>query len=156
MSTQTSLSEFTFYTSQSWAPNYSSLLAFKRMTKLEIQFSCFTDCSSTVDYDVIIDLAQAMPELEILQLDKQPHQAVRGVIFKGLIALTLRYPLGLSKLHVYFQANRSAEAISTTEPSSPSKPAVVTPQMNCALTDLQVGETPISESSALVVGLILL
>jgi len=154
-SVQTSLSEFCFQTSQSWVPNYPSLFAFTQMAKLEIQFSCLTGCSSTVDDDIVINLAQAMPRLEILQLGKQPCRAVRGITFKGLITLALHCPR-LSKLRVHFQANKLAEATSTTEPPSIPDPTTVIPQTNCALTYLQVGETPISESSALVVGLTLL
>lgn len=71
-SAQTLLSEFSFCTSQLWTPDRSSLLAFKRMTKLETEFSCHSSCSSTADDDIIINLAQAMPKLEILQLDDQP------------------------------------------------------------------------------------
>jgi len=125
------------------------------MTSLEIEFSCYINCSSNVDDDIVIDLAQAMPKLEILQLGRHPCRAVRGVTFKGLIALALHCPQ-LSKLRVHFQANRLAEATSITEPPSTPDPTAVIPQTNCALTDLQVGETPISESSVLAVGLTLL
>lgn len=155
ISAQNTLSEFRFCTSQSWSPNYSSLLVFKQMTKLEIEFSCHTGCSSTVDDDIVIDLAQAMPELELLRLGKQPCHTVGGVTFRGLVVLALRCAR-LSKLHVHLQANRLAEATSRTEPPSTSAPTAVIPQTNCALTDLQVGETPISESATLVVGLTLL
>ena len=46
---QTSLFELTLCTSQPWIPNYSSLLAFRRMKKLDIRFSCHGGCPSTVD-----------------------------------------------------------------------------------------------------------
>jgi len=154
-SAQTSLSEFSFCTSQSWTPNYSSLLAFKQMTKLEIEFSCYGGCSSRVGDDIIINLAQAMPELEILQLGNQPCKAVTGVTFKGLIVLALRCPR-LSKLRVHLQANKLAEATSRIGPLFPSEPTAVIPQTNCALTDLQVGETPISGPATLAVSLTLL
>jgi len=148
------LSKFNFYTSQSWAPNYASLLAFKQMAYLEIEFSCYNGCSSRVDDNTVINLAQAMPQLEILQLGKQPCRTAGGVTFKGLITLALRCPR-LSKLRVHFQANRLAEVTSATPPF-PSKPTAVISQTNSALTDLQVGETPISGPAVLGVGLTLL
>ena len=88
-SAQTSLSESSFCTSQPWAPNYSSLLTFKQMTKLKIESSCHSSCSSTVDDDIDINLAQAMPKLEILQPGNQPRQTIRGVAFRELIVLAL-------------------------------------------------------------------
>lgn len=149
------LSEFNFYTSQPWTPNYSSLLIFKQMKKLEIEFSCSYGCRSAADDEVVINLAKAMPELEVLQLGKQPCRVSRGVTFKGLIVLALCCPR-LSKLCVHFQANELAEAMSRSGPPSPSGPTAIAPQTNCALTDLQVGETPISNSATLAVGLTLL
>ena len=88
-SAQTSLSESSFVTSQPWVPNYSSSLAFKQMAKLEIEFSCYSGCSLMVNDDIIINLAQAMPKLEILQLGNQPRQTIRGVAFRELIVLAL-------------------------------------------------------------------
>ena len=110
-SAQTSLSGFSFCASQPWTPNYSSLLAFKQMMKLEIEFSCHSSCSSTGDDDIDINLAPAALNLEILQLSNQPCQTIRGVAFKGLIVLALRCPR-LSRLYVHFQANRLANATS--------------------------------------------
>lgn len=72
ISVQDTLSVLSFYTSQSWTPNYSSLLGFKRLTKLTIQFSCRNGCSSTVDDDIVTNLARAMPGLRILQLGGKP------------------------------------------------------------------------------------
>jgi len=154
-SAQNTLSKFTLYTPQSWTPNYTSLLGFRQMTNLRIEFSCHINCSSNVDDNIVIDLAQAMSQLEVLSLGRHPCRAVGGVTFKGLIALALHCPQ-LSKLRVHFQANRLAKATSTTDPPSPSDPSAVIPQTNCALTGLQVGEIPISESSVLAVGLTLL
>jgi len=149
------LSALDLYTSQSWSPNYSSLLVFKQMTKLKIEFSCHNGCSSTVDDDVIINLAQAMPGLEILKLGGQPCRAPSDVTFKGLIALALRCPQ-LSHLRVHFQASSLAEATSRTEPPPLSEPTPGTPQTNCALKVLEVGETPVAEQETLAVGITLL
>ena len=96
-----------------------------------------------------------MPELEILQLGKPPCRALTGVTFKGLVVLASLCNR-LSKLCVHIQANRLAEATSGTEPPFPSEHAAVIPRTNCALKDLQVGETPIQESETLAVGLTLL
>ena len=154
-SAQNSLVQFSFRISQSWTPDYSSLLVFKQMEKLEIGFSCNNGCSSTVDDDIIISLAQVMPELEILQLGNEPCRALGGVTFKGLIALALHCPR-LSKLCVHFQPNSLVEATSPTEPPPPSGRAAAIPRTNCALIDLQVGKTPIQESATLAVSLTLL
>ena len=154
-SLQNTLSSFEFRTLQSWSPNYSSLLVFKQMQVLEIQFSCHNGCSSTVDDDIVINLARAMPGLTILRLGGAPCGTLTGVTLGGLVALALRC-LQLSKLCVHFQANKLAEATSRTKPPSLSKPIPGVPQTNCALTDLQVGEIPISKQETLAVGLTLL
>ena len=154
-SLQNTLSSFEFRTSQSWSPNYSSLLVFKQMQVLEIQFSCDNGCSSTVDDDIVINLARAMPGLTILRLGGAPCSALTGVTLTGLIALAF-HCLQLSKLRVHFQANRLAEETSRTKPPSLFKPISGVPQTDCALTDLQVGEIPIPEQETLTVGLTLL
>ena len=56
-SAQNTLSEFHVYPSCSWDPNYSSLLPFTQMTCLTIGFFCDDGCSSSVDEDIIINLA---------------------------------------------------------------------------------------------------
>ena len=152
ISAQETLSEFSFYTSQSWTPNYSSLFVFKRLTKLEVEFSCHAGCSSTVDDDTVINLAEAMPGLKILRLGGPPCRAVTGITFKGLVSLALRCPQ-LSELCVHLQANKLADA--TYQPY-PSEPTAVVSRTECALTDLQVGSTRISEQVALAVGISLL
>jgi hypothetical protein len=119
---------------------------------VQIQFSYNAGCSSTVDDDIVIDLAQGMPELEP---DNRPCQAVGGVTFKGLVVLALRCHR-LFKLRVYFQANKLAEVTSRTELSSPSEYTAGIPQTNCALTYLQVWEASIPESATLAIGLALL
>ena len=150
------LSRFRFRTFQRWNPNYSSLLAFGQLTELEIEFSCSVDCSSTLDDDIIISLAGAMPKLETLRLGKAPCRIPTGVTLKGLVALACRC-LQLHKLCIHFQAHTLAEAATSTEPPPPSKhrPAVI-PRTGCALTYLQVGEAPIPRQAALAVALALL
>ena len=71
-SIQNTLSEFYLFTWCSWNPNYSSLLPFTKLTTLVVEFSCGADCSSRVDEEIIMNLAWAMPKLEILQLGDQP------------------------------------------------------------------------------------
>jgi hypothetical protein len=154
-SAQNTLSEFHFRTSHSWNPSYSSLLAFKQLTELEIEFSCHEGCSSRVDDDVIISLAQAMPKLKILQLGKPPCGTPTGVTFKGIIALACRCPQ-LSRLCIHFRTDSLIEATAIGEPPPPSNRAASIPQTNCVLTDLQVGDIPISKGSALVVALTIL
>ena len=144
-SLQNTLSSFRFSTSQSWNPNYPSLLVFKQMKKLEIQFSCHDGCSSTVDDDIVTSLAQAMPKLETLRLGKAPCSALTGVTLKGLVALACHCPQ-LSELCIHIQAGKLGEAATTgIEPPHPSGNAVVIPRVDCALTVLQVGEAPIPQ-----------
>lgn len=152
ISAQETLSKFSFYTSQSWTPNYSSLFVFKRLTKLEVEFSCHIGCSSTVDDDTVIKLAEAMPGLKILRLGGPPCRVVTGVTFKGLVSLALRCPQ-LSELCVHLQANKLADA---TYPLYPSEPTTFVSRTECALTDLQVGSTRLAEQAALAVGISLL
>lgn len=152
ISAQETLSEFSFYTSESWSPNYSSLFAFKRLVKLEVEFSCHHSCSSTVDDDTVVNLAEAMPGLKVLRLGGPPCRAGGGVAFKGLVALALRCPR-LSELCVHLQAHKLADA---THRSSPPGSAAILPRTECALTDLQVGSTRISDQATLAVGLCLL
>ena len=152
ISAQETLSEFSFYTSQSWFPNYSSLFVFKRLVKLEVEFSCNSGCSSTVDDDTIVNLAEAMPGLKILRLGGPPCRAGGGVAFKGLVALALRCPR-LSELCVHLQAHKLADA---THRPSPLGSTAVVPRTECALTDLHVGWTRISEQATLAIGLSLL
>jgi len=154
-STQNTLSRFAFQTLQSWNPNYSSLLIFKQLTKLEIEFSCHAGCSSRVDDDIVISLAQAMPKLEILQLGKEPCRTPTGVTLKGLVALARRC-LHLSKLRIHLRVKELVEAATNIEPPYPPKHAAAIPRENCALTVLQVGETPIPEQAALAVAMTLL
>ena len=154
-SLQSSLSELKICASRLWTPNYSCLLGFNQMTKLEIHFCCRSGCSSTVDDDTIINLAQAMPGLESLWLGEQPCGTVTGVTFKGLVVLASRC-LQLSELRIHFQANSLVEATNRTDPPLSSEPTAVTLQRNCALMNLHVGETPIPDAAPLALYLALL
>ena len=154
-SSQDTLSIFCFYTSQSWSPNYSSLLGFKQIARLKIEFSCRDGCSSTVDDDIIISLAQAMPKLEILRLGGAPCSALTGVTLKGLVALACHCNQ-LSELCVHLQAGKLAEAVASAEPPCPSENAAVIPRTDCALKNLQVGDTPIQRRVTSAVALTLL
>ena len=145
------LSNFTFYTSHSWRPNYRSLLPFTQLKELVVDFSCGPDCSSTIDDDIIIDLAQAMPMLEILHLGEQPCQTPGGITAKGLAALA-HYCLRLSELRIHFQ-------VASLNP--PEIPAVIsncestTPWVDCALTTLEVGDIRVPKKASLMVTLTL-
>ena len=152
-SAQNTLSEFSFYTSQSWTPDYPSLLVFGQMTKLEIEFSCYDRCSSRVDDGTVLNLAQAMPKLEILRLGKEPCRNPTGIALEGLVALA-SHCLQLSKLRIHLQAGKLAEAI--TRSPYPPKEATAVAWSNCALTDLEVGRAPIPGQAASAIALALL
>ena len=154
-SSQDTLSDFFFQTSQAWSPSYSFLLGFKQMARLRIEFSCRDGCSSTVDDDIITSLAQAMPKLETLRLGRTPCSAPTGVTLKGLVALAC-HCIQLSELRVHLQAGKLAEVATSTEPSLPSENAAVIPRTNCALRSLQVGKAPIQQHATSAVALTLL
>jgi hypothetical protein len=145
-STQNTLLHFSFYTLSSWNPNYYSLLSFKRLKLLNIEFGCGGGCSSRVDDDVITALAQAMPDLEILQLGRTPCATPTGATVHGLIDLASRCP-HLSKLRIHFQGD-SLVATATSAATSfiPTDEPVVLWE-DCALTDLEVGGIPIPADS---------
>ena len=154
-SIKNTLSTFEFYASCTSDPNYSSLLSFKQLKILEIGFSCYDGCSSTVDDQVIITLAQAMPKLETLRLGGAPCGTSTGATIDGLIGPASRCPR-LSALRVHFQAYNLIDAATnaTTVPSLNGEREVQ--REGCALTDLEVGDTPISPQSASTLVLILL
>ena len=88
VSAQNTLSEFYFHTSCSCNPNYSSLLPFTQLRYLIIGSSCGDGCTSRVDDDIITNLTQVMPELEILLLGDMPcHEILTGVTVKVLVVL---------------------------------------------------------------------
>jgi hypothetical protein len=147
LTTSTSLSTFRFHTRRSWRPNYRPLVSFKQLTELEIGFSCEGGCSSTINDDIITELAQAMPRLEALWLGGEPCGTPTGVTAKGLAALASHCP-NLSHLRIHFRADsfNALPAISGTP-----RVGTAVPQRECALTDLDVGQIPIPEESTLMV-----
>ena len=155
LSAQNTLSGFRFYTSGSWDPKYSPLLSFKRLKKVEIQFSCEDGCSSRVDDDIIVNLARSMPGLEALQLGDTPCATPIGITINGFVGLARLCP-HLSKLRIRFQVTSLVEAATgvTPLPSTNSKPAVQ--REGCALTILEVGQIPFPARSRLVIAHILL
>ena len=152
-SVQNTLSEFCFYTSRSWNPNYSSLLSFTQLTMLDIQFSCRGGCSSSVDDDVIMNLARAMPKLQSLELGDPPcHDISTGVTVKGLVVLAHRCPnLFTLRVHLRVDSLCVPQAVSEATPGTGS----TAPRRECALLDLEVGEIPLSEESVPTVALTL-
>ena len=152
---QNTLSRFGFRTSRSWNPNYRALLSFRHLKQLEIDFSCHNGCSSTIDDDMIADLTQAMPELEILQLGEDPCKTPTGVTVNGLIGIAYRCPY-LSKLRIHFQATSLVDAAVAAATQSLSDREPVVQRRDCALTDLEVGEIPIPPRSRSKIPFILL
>ena len=151
-SIQNTLLSFHLRTSESWNPNYSSLLAFKQLRRLRIEFSCRSGCSSRVDDGVVVSLAQAMPGLEILQLGQSPCKARTGITLKGLVALAFYCPK-LLDLCVHLRVWEFTEAITDPELSGPSGHSAAIPKTDCALTSLFVGEALIREEDVFPVAL---
>ena len=151
--TQNTLSKFTLYTPWSWNPSYTSLLPFTQMTCLEIQFSCGDDCSSSVDDNIVTNLARAMPKLETLQLGNGPCYPIHtGVTVEGLVALA-HHCQNLAFLCVHFQVDSlivppTTAMITSNAGSTPLR-------RDCALRYLVVGIIPVPEESVLVVALTL-
>ena len=146
------LSAFEFHTSLSWRPNYHSLLLFTQLKDLDIGFSCEHGCSSTIDDEIITDIARAMPGLETLRLGGSPCETSTGVTTKGLATLAHCCPR-LSRLCIHFQV------VSLDPPVIPrtiydGRPTV--PREACALIEFDVGEIPVPEESTLMVALTLL
>ena len=136
-SASTAISIFRFYTSCSWNPNYHSLLTFKQLKELVLEFSCDNGCSSRIDDEILIALTQAMPMLEILQIGGQPCHVPGGITTRGLIALAHHCPR-LSKLRVHFQTNSLVLALAEETPQSSQEACF--PRGDSALTTLEVGE----------------
>ena len=153
-SAQNPLSEFEFHTFRSWNPNYSSLLSFTQLQQLDIEFACHGVCSSTVDDDVIVALAQAMPKLEILRLGHTPCGTPTGTTTHGLITLASRCPR-LSNLRIHFRGDSLVKAATSAARTPPPVDEPVQRE-DCALTDLDVGDIPIPPRSATKVMLMLL
>jgi hypothetical protein len=151
LATSTTLSSFSFCTLHPWRPNYRSLLPFKQLRELRIEFCCEDGCSSTIDDDIITDMARAMPKLETLQLGIEPCGTPAGVTVKGLAALARHCP-DLSSLNIHFRVD-SFNVLPAIAGTPHTRTAV--PRRDCALTDLAVGQTPMLEESALMVALTL-
>lgn len=154
-SVSATLSTFQFYSLHPWSPTYSSLLAFKQLTNLTISYPCRIHCSSTVDDNIIINLARAMPKLRVLQLGMEPCQTLTGVTIKGLVELTC-HCIDLSTLRVHIQVNSLVQAAVDGVVTSPSDGEHPASRKECALMTLEVGNTPIPEGTALIVALALL
>ena len=151
-SIHTTLSEFHVHTSTSWNPTYSSLLPFTQLVHLTAQFSCGDVCSSSVDDDVITNLAQAMPRLETLQLGDSPcSRILTGVTAKGLLVLA-RHCLDLSWLCLHFHVTSFSDS-DLPAVARNSGPTVT--RRDCALKVMDVGKICLPEESELVVALTL-
>ena len=153
-SVHSTLTSFVFFSSRSWNPNYLSLLSFKQLETLRIDFSCDDGCSSRVDDDVITTLAQAMPKLEKLRLGRAPCKTPTGATVDGLISLAFHCPK-LSELRIHFQVGSLVAAASIAAKMSPSDEPAIRRKV-CALTDLEVGNIPIPVESVSTIALFLL
>ena len=154
ISAQNTLSKFSHYKSRSWNPNYSCLLPFTQLTHLVIEHPCNDVCSSTVDDEVVTNLARAMPRLETLQLGDSPcSEIITGATVKGLVALAY-HCLDLSTLRIHFKVD-SFRALPVDAGMAPEHESTVR-RRECALKELDIGYTFVSEESALVVALTLL
>lgn len=149
------LSTFQFYSFHPWSPTYSSLLAFKQLTNLTIASPCRIHCSSTVDDDIVINLARAMPKLKVLQLGLEPCQTLTGVTVKGLVELAC-HCISLSTLRVHLRVDSLVQAAVGEVVPSPPNDEHAASREECALMTLEVGNTPIPEGTALIVALALL
>ena len=154
-SVKNTMSTFRFSAWESWNPNYRALLSFRQLKSLEIRFSCDNGCSSRIDDDMITNLAEAMPKLEILQLGGDPCKTGTGVTINGLIGLAHRCP-HLSELRIHFQAASLVDAVAVAATRSTSRDELAVQRRDCALTDLEVGDIPIPAGSGSSVSLVLL
>ena len=141
------LSKFSFGTSRQWKPNYRSLLPFTQLSKIDIEFSCDGGCSSTIDDDIITEIARAMPGLEFLHVGDEPCETPTGITIKGLATLA-HYCPSLCMLRVHFQV-ASLDPLAIPKVIPGGEPTI--PRRNYALTDLDVGAIPLPEESVLVV-----
>jgi hypothetical protein len=151
LATSTTLSILKFYTHRSWRPNYRSLLSFKLLRELEIEFSCGDNCSSTIDDNILADIARAMPKLETLRLGYKPCGTPTGVTANGPAVLA-RHCLNLLHLRIHFRVNSLSTLLAI---HGPPRAGSTAPRRDCALTDLDVGQIPIAEESTMVVALTL-
>ena len=107
-----------------------------------------------MDDDVIISLSRATPKLGTLGLCCAPcRQIATGVTTKGLLALAQHCP-NLSTLRIHFQV--ASLSVPSATPGMPPNTESTAPRTDCALTDLEVGETPMPEGSELTIARTLL
>ena len=104
---------------------------------------------------IIMDLARALPKLEILELGGAPCRTRGGVTIKGLIAFARGCP-HLFKLCIHFQITSFVKAVTGIEIPAPSDDEMVVRRQDCAPTDLEVGETHIQEDTVNIVTMTLL
>ena len=150
---QDTLTKLYLLTTCSWSPNYSSLLRFTQLTELVIHSSCDGGCSSRVDDDIIMNLAQTMPKLESLRLGDPPcRESPIGVTVKGLVVLANHCP-DLYELQIHFQVSSlsSPPEIHETIPSLRSTAL----RRDCGLRNLEVGDIPMPKESVWMVALTL-
>jgi hypothetical protein len=148
----TTLSFFKILTHRPWRPNYRSLLSFKQLIELEIGFSCEGGCSSTIDDDIIADMARSMPMLGTLWLGEKPCGTPAGVTVNGLAILAHHCP-NLYFLSIHFRVD-SFDVLPAITGTLHTGTAA--PRSDCALSSLDVGQIPLPEGSKLVVALTLL
>ena len=151
-SSQNTLSEFNLHIPRLRNPKYCSLLTFTQLTNLVIEFSCDDGCSSSVDDDVIMNLARTMPKLKDIFLGSAPCEIPTGVTAKGLVALA-HHCSDLTTLRIHFQvASLTAPPdIGGTIPNVESTAL----RRDCGLKRLMVGKIPVPEESVLIVALTL-
>ena len=153
VSAQDTLLEFHLPASCSWNPTFFSLLSFTQMRVLYIVFNCVGGCSSTVDDDVIINLARAMSKLESLVLGDTPCRRVHtGVTAKGLVALAHHCP-NLSALCVHIKVVSLIIPPATIGMAPNAEPTAL--RRDSALEDLAVGKIPMPDQSVLMVAVTL-
>ena len=151
----TALSTFWYTTTRPWNPNYRPLLSFVQLNNLVVAFPCNEHCSSGVDDNLIVDLVRALPKLGILKLGGAPCGNPTGITAKGLIALACgcRH---LSELRIHFQTASLIQPVPAPGTLSPTEGEPVVRRQDCALTSLEVGETPIPAGAEWVVTIALL
>ena len=144
-SVQNTLTQFHFRTSQSWNPNYSSLLPFTQLTVITIESFCDGACSSRLDDDIITNLARTIPKLKTLQLGDLPCREIPiGVTVKGLVALANYCPdLRVLRIHFQLDSLRELPAIVRASPDVGSTAL----RRDCTLRYLVVGRIPMPEES---------
>ena len=154
-SLSTSLSSFMFVSLHPWNPNYSSLLTFKQLTTLLIGNPCRVRCSSTVDDDILINLARAMPMMKVLQLGSEPCGFLSGVTVRGLVELGC-HCTDLSTLRVHIRMDSLVQAGDDDATTPPPHDEPATPRVECSLTTLEVGNLLIPDDSEVMVALAIL